>query len=264
MFRMLKLLPCILLICASCSNESVHTVDEWVNRLSLLPPSPICIDSSQIIYYDLLPVEVVDQEQLQLLSNYVCESKPNDVWFIRVLHNKEGDCWTHIYFLPDESTERIRKGKMTFYNSSPLFSSIVVPKEDAASYRFEELKQKLRPEYHDYIQVLPPYANASCPPGISRRDSLLPFPKPEGFSDQEVIEILDFLRSEMEKEKLAYGMPLELLLVEEPIMSIHRENDIIVIRTGTQSDFLAGTGRTFHLRKTEDDYEIVGETCWIS
>lgn len=246
---------CLLLFNASCKNNHLET--EEVNILSYYAaPEQPCIESSQVIYHERLDPEELNNSQLELLSRFVCSTKPNNVWFVRVLYNYEEILTSTIYFLPDRSSKRIRKGKAVRYYSYRY----TVPKKYLDIFEIDR-KEAIKPDYYEYTVVLPE-SSSSPAEQIPAADHLLPFTVSGRISDQEVTEIVDFIRSGM-KKKLLPGEKSYRIDHKLPIMSITKEGSIIIIRTGTQESGKAGSGEIIHLQKTREGYKIIKQEIWV-
>jgi len=135
-----------------------------------------------------------------------------------------------------------------------------------------EHRQRRAPHVYRYWQVSrsdQPFREELTVPD----ESLLPFAVPEGFTEEEVIEIVDFLRSGPSEEpdgSNASGYPRTLGFPQrldgaQPIHSIERRDGVIEVRTGVQQDMLAGQGEILRCRKRDDGtFEVLSLGMWIS
>ena len=137
----------VIFICSSCSKETCQP-QEMVNILRYYPtPDPPCVEASQLIYYDRLKPKPLTQDQIDTLSKVACLTRLDHVWFARVLFNYQDILTADIYFLPETSSPRIRKGVTIHYDAdSYLCLKKNLDEEVAALDTFE-------PHYEEYVQV---------------------------------------------------------------------------------------------------------------
>lgn len=251
----------LVIFCVSCSDPE-HQDQKMVNILSLRPKPPlICIESKQIVYNNRLDPEPISQDQLKSLSTLVCETKPNHVWFVRVLYNRKDTLRASIYFLPENSSGRIKKGKLTYYDSQYY----TFP-EDYITKKYINYNHDLKPEYYDYVQVLPEL-HSPVPGEIPYIAYMLPFSVSNNLTDLEIIEIVDFIRTgpilkkEDEGSINAYGEKPDPNI---PIMSIKKVDGNIEVRMGTLEGPLSGSGQFLTIKKTDDEYELISIGMWVS
>jgi hypothetical protein len=266
MNRLLIIATIIMVFCTSCTRKEFQP-EEMVNILTLYPAPEIpCIESSHLFYHNHINPEPLSKEQLKILSTFVCETKPNHVWFVRVLYNRRDTLNATIYFLPDYSSERLRKGKFTSYNS---FFGYKSPKRYLDEHGFDP-NEVPKPEYYEYVDVLPKYYSPS-PGQTPISDHLIPFSVSTNLSDQEIIEISDFIRFENIKKPKPNDSSLDLLEIEDvdpinrnlPIMLITKEGKNIKVTTGTQEGPWAGIGQILEIKKIENGYELVSIGMWV-
>lgn len=246
----------------SCSKEAYQS-QETVNLLSYYPaPSQSCIEPSRIIYHNTLDPAPLTKNQLDELSKFVCDTKPNNVWFVRVLYNRQKILRAEIFFLPDTSSSRIMKGKSAYYDSQFLLFPKAHLDEQKANYYLKSL----RPEYYEYVQVLPEFYSP-VPGDIPFNDYLLPFSVSGDFSDQEIIEIVDFMRSiptlkrDSKEGRLVYPEKINSQL---PIRFIERKNGQIEVMTGTLEGPESGSGECLMIKKSDGGYELISIGMWMS
>ncbi|MHC4881409.1 MAG: hypothetical protein ACYTFX_02240 [Planctomycetota bacterium] len=258
MNRLFVIAACVMVFFTSCTNKE-YQEQEMVNTLTLHPtPQETCIQNKQIIYHRTLNPEPLNQEQLKILSAFVCDTKPNYVWFVRVLYNRQNMLRADIYFLPDYSLGRLRKGKVAYYDS---FFGLTLPKRLLEEQGFDP-NEVPKPEYHEYVDVLPEYYSPSLGQ-IPYTDYLMPFSVSDDFTDQEIIEIVDFIRSYSAENLNPYEESLHID-TDLPIMSITKKGENIKVGTGTREGPEAGMGQEIHLQKTDDGYEIKNVILWVS
>jgi hypothetical protein len=214
------------------------------------------INPSQVIHHTRFKTEPLTNQQFAMLSRSIKNVRLDnkDVWFVRVLYNSRRHLTAKIYFMPDFASNRLRKGKYIYYRLADL--------------ALEDLKiGDLKPsEYLEYIQVSlkeePFTAQVEIPP----QNSMLPFSVSESFTDQEVVEIVDFIRSGPKmlsaKPNVTY-LPVNVKR-NLPIMTIIREGEVIKVRTGTQEHGIAGMGQVLEIRKTDQVYELTEISEWLS
>ncbi len=257
MKSLIWLVPCLILLNMSCINKHYPELEK-ANLLSYYAaPKQSCIESSQLIYHETLDPEPLDQNQLDMLSRLVCLTNPNYVWFTRVLYHRRGTLRATIYFLPDSSSQRIKKGKATYFDSTYF----TLPKEYLDEQKIDP-NNVFSPEYYEYVQVLPRYYSPS-PGQIPTTDYLLPFSLSGKFTEQEIIEIVDFVRSD-NINKTRFGESDFRIDNQLPIMWIRKENEIIKIKTGTLEGPQMGAGEEIYLQKLGDGYTVTKCFWWVS
>jgi hypothetical protein len=215
-----------------------------------ITPEENYIKPSQVIYHTRLKPEPLKNQQYTILSKFVDGTTlhKKDIWFVRVLYNRNNDLSAKIYFMPEVTSRRIRNGKYIHYGLTDW--------ELEYAYALKGLK----PEYCEYCQVSlkekPFTAQAEIPP----QNSMLPFAAPKDFSKQEIVEIVDFIRS-APKVKLETIFRLRWNL---PIMTIIREEEVIKVITGTQEGGESGIGQFIMIRKTDEGYVVNEVVEWLS
>lgn len=263
MNRILLILLCALLVAASCArkqpgdtrlNIGVTPDKEGVLKQDLTAQE-IRIMPSQVIYHPRFKPEPLTNEQSAILSRRIDSTKLDrkEVWFVRVLYNRNKDLTAKIYFMPEATSDRTRKGKY-IYHRLVDFESVGKLTEEAPT-----------PEYFEYYQVSPKQNTFGAEAAIPPQNSMLPFAAPEGFSEQEVVKIVDFVRS-APKVKLKTRPGLIYLQIRQnlPIMTIKRQGQIIEVKTGTQEGGLSGRGQFLEIQKTHEGYELIGVQEWVS
>ncbi len=166
-----------------------------------------------------------------------------------------------VYFTAETSSARIRKGV-----------AIGVP---GAFY--EELARKLE-EAGDakdvpdrapgirYWQVsLPgePFGEALEVP----KRATLPFDEPESFTESEVVEILDLIRTARAPTTSSadFAVFVPELPTKDPVVSIRRGNDgKIEVLVGDYEGFLSGRGTGFNVRQSQDGFTLIDIFMWVS
>ncbi len=250
------------------------------------PKSPV-----PIVYDDRLgPWPLVQSQVNRILRRgaAVCP-EGRDIWFILVRNNYVCPvchwrlcCYVTIYFTPDVSEPRIRKGRCTWYSDSDPHPKrsldwLLTTLDGDQRRDLEPLLRKTseRPKR----PAVPPESIRVC--GWYRQVSfrnkpfteqlhapvktLWPFWPPIGFTDEEVIEIIDFLRT---SPKVAH--PPNVIRSPDrfdgsaPILSIKRAGEGIVVRSGTQQGFLAGSGEEILLKRKGSSFVVVSIGMWVS
>jgi hypothetical protein len=245
------------------SRVSIQNDSLWLFEMRRIDSSHssngrTCIEPSQVIYHPRLNPESLTQRQLQMLTASVNQEMLTEkkVWFVRVLYNRNERLTTVIYFMPALVSKRIRKGEYVYYQYDPRLMAIA-----------QQMGKELEPECHEYYQVSPKGKPFTIQASIPSLNSMLPFRVPKSFLEQEVVEIVDFIRSApKEKSKTERGLVYFVSEVDQslPIMTIRKEGEIIKVRTGTQEDGLAGSGQFLDIKKTEEGYELVEIGEWVS
>ena len=95
--------------------------------------------------------------------------------------------------------------------------------------------------------------------------TLLPFPVPEGFTDDEVIEIVDFIRTNPEIVSGPNTIPLvRRFNGSAPIIKIERRDGQIEVTCGVLEGPLSGSGEVIRCIKEDGSYQVVSLGWWVS
>ena len=150
------------------------------------------IDESRVVYHTRFAPNELGGEELAELGDFVerMDLTAEDVWFVRVLWNGKDILTVDIYFWPESASGRIRRGKWVRYNSSSWLSR----KEFKGIRGMPEFE--LPPvDLDEYVQVSLKDAPFGDEIEIPWEAKMVPFRAPEGFSEEEIVEIVDFVRS---------------------------------------------------------------------
>jgi hypothetical protein len=212
------------------------------------------ISPSQVIYHTRLTTEPLTRRQFGMLSKSIKNVRLDnkDVWFVRILCNLHPHLNAKIYFMPDTTSKRTRKGKYTYFRLIDLA---------LLDLKVEDLKP---PECLEYIQVSLKDKTFTAQVAIPPQNSMLPFSVSENFTDQEIVEIVDFIRTRPMNTRRKTGRLYFQVKRNLPIMTIIKEGEVIKVRTGTQEHGLAGRGQVLEIRKTDQGYELTDVTEWVS
>lgn len=262
MRKTLFILLCVMIVTASCVREqsqdasvkpNIETDKECVITQNITTEKNY-IKPSQVIYHTRLDPEPLTNKQLAWLSKYIKRARldQKEIWFVRVILNRNQYLNAVIYFIPDITSSRIRKGKYIHCKHNPRLVSKLgeeTLKFEAREYCQVSLKEK---PFTPQIEIPP-------------QNSLLPFAVPKDFSEQEIVDIVDFILSApKEKAKTCINLIYAGIFQNLPIIRIKREGEIIRVKTGTQEHGIAGSGLILEIRKTGEDYELIMTTVWVS
>lgn len=263
MSRILFILSCVMVFVASCVREqsqntsvkpNIEYDNEYVITQDIITEKDY-IKPSQLIYHPILNPDPLTSQQFSILSKFVDRTNlhKKDVWFVRVLYNRNNHLSAKIYFMPEVTSKRIRNGKYIHYGLTD-WELLYALKED-----------RLKPEYCEYCQVSLKDKLFTTQAEIPPQNSMLPFAAPKDFSKQEIVEIVDFIRS-APKVKSETGTYPSYFHVRQnlPIMTITREGEIIKVITGTQESGIAGIGQFIMIRKTDEGYVVNEVVEWLS
>ena len=207
---------------------------------SELPPDPMRVSEFTRILDYAEPLAPAGQRVWFIVVNYSVNRVARirvgrtDWWRVKqALSHPVIMYWSaDVYFTPDANAGRVRKGK-------------------AVNLKSDELQPKLAlaADQYDYIMV----SSSDAPFGkelVTPAKKLLPFAQPEGFSDEEIVELIDFARSE---EDLG------------PILYIERQEDgSVEITDGVEGDdYLSGYGSTLRCVKREGRWVATGGGSWM-
>jgi hypothetical protein len=248
-------------------SERVQAVVDLFRKATPQPKSPV-----PIVYHSRLDPWPLAQYQVREILSRAEKVRPDgrDTWFIMVRMNYVRHwrlcCEATIYFTPDMSTPRLRKGRCTgFFLSAADIQMLERLIEKLEREQGRPSSRKSREELSQYYEVSireKPFTDQlDVPTG-----TLMPFHPPEGFTDDEIVEIVDFVRTSPKRppdppNRVSIPQRLD---GSEPILSIERKGEDIAVRTGIQEGPLSGIGETIVLRKKGNTFEVISIGMWVS
>lgn len=192
-------------------------------------------------------------------------------WFIHARAVWKNDFAATVYFKWDFESPRIRRG-----TCMPVVSRAEGSTAASAQEILKALGATSEPGYPTarYCQVSPAgavFAGDDAPPVLAN----LPFRDPEGFTDAEIVAIVDFVRSkpriavadvgEGVAKPAAVALTIERADSTMPILEIKRDGGIIEVKTGSLEGPLSGAGEILRIRAIEGGgYELVEIVFWVS
>ena len=200
-------------------------------------------DNVPVIYHPLLKPEKLQAEQLKGILDKASQSVPEHgkIWFVRVLCNEADRLDTFsavVYYRPEYSSDRLRKGRFFCIDEDPP--------DEAAVCR-------------EYCQVSSGERDFGFDLEVPGQDMLFPFSRGEDVSDEEVVEVVDFIGS-MAQSSNSYSE----FKGDAPVVSIDKKDGVIEIRTGTKQDLAGSAGHILRIRKTGTRYELINVVPWVS
>lgn len=230
----------------------------WHARPSAAPvaegpaPAPSIAPATAIRYAEYLNPAALRPEQLTEIEAEAEKARPagRDVWFVLVLSNRlyqgKWDYRAIVYFTPDETSPRLRKGRYLGVSSLFLRYRDRLPKHDA--------------ELSNYVQVsLPdkPFGEvAEVPWGPE-----LPFDPPEEVAEADLVPVLDAARRIIGATPYIGDCNDRFL----PIQRFDVNPGEIRVLFGWQVGPLAGGGVVVTVRKTKRGFVADRETgVWDS
>lgn len=206
-------------------------------------------DQVPIVYDERLKPHCLSQVRVDgILANAERLMPPGQsVWYIHVSCNLSTECGGFVYYTPDVTERRIRKGfrvSFQWYGRRP--GSPGDPQNC-------DVGPLLR-----YVQV-----SLAGQPFETKTEApiraLWPFGQPDGFSDDDIIALVDLARKGFDaSEVLADGSP------NQPIYKIFREEEAVVIWTGSMQRPLAGAGDSIGCIKKHGRWFIIWTSSWLS
>jgi len=213
--------------------------------------------------------------------------KGQRIWYIHSDLNrasgKKPDYRTTVYFTPHVATPRLRKGQRVAIICGALPGGFrKVPEEkikellktatDEDRQYYEQIKARIDDPLFTWWQVSlkeQPFGQRLDAPG---EDRLWPMSAPHGFADEEVIEIVDFIRTAPDSSTITTNADGTFTVsgfgrvdAGLPIMSIYREKDgSIGVTTGSVQAPLAGSGQMIRIKREGDTYRVTEVSQWVS
>jgi hypothetical protein len=250
------------------------TVDQ-LRRLAKQPACPV-----PLIYNPRLHPWPLVHYQVQRTLAWAERTHPDgrQVWFVYVITNTMFE-WKYDYavrvcFVPDRSSPRFRKGRYGWFGSGwkerePLGKKL---ESGTASQPVRQRQNQL----DEYFQVSPENKPFGADPGAPD-SALLPFDAPSGFTDEEVVKIVDFIRTNprVRTNRTSVTLPaVETMPTtwswpdrvdgSKPIMSIVRKGLRVVVTTGTQEGPLCGAGEEAEFEQHGDSFVAISIALWVS
>lgn len=252
------------LLQVGCGGPPRFSPGEYVPPTSAAP----ALHAVPVVYDPRLTPQPLTMAQMQeILADAQPACPPGQqIWFILVRHNVElpgpkdnpqDKRWHYaaiVYYTPQTQTARLRKGLCLYLASAdPELASVM----QALGAHPEGLLP--------WWQV-----SAETDPFTQQLDvptwPLMPFAAPRDLSDEEVVRIVDFVRTGPRAPAPANG---GLLVVDrfdatEPILSITNQDGLIRVQSGSIQAPLAGQGQILILKKADTGYQVVELLEWVS
>ena len=233
------------------------------------------IDLSIPVVYDprLKPLPLTDEQKKEILRQAALVTpKEQRLWYLHVAHNYlwGEELWPNVtvYFTPDVTTPRLRKGKCLRINTLVWWKMFMINRTgrkelwiNPKTFDSQELQKHVR----DYWQVSfrdRPFTAELHPP----TKPLWPFAVSAGLTDEEVVEIADFVRP-FSEPGLTPGAPQRYHPIDatQPILSISRlEDGSIEVWTGSVQGPTAGRGHYLKLHRAGKSFVVVKTWLWVS
>ncbi len=250
----------VVLFCGACLACGPRGQDGTSDSETQRRPSK---NSVPIVYQTkrFTPIPLTPQQIDEFLST-ASKAMPKgpSVWFILVRGNSKHDGELPynviVYFRPDETTARFRKGRYlhldNWWNSLGIKTAPIDWTNRLKSYF--QVSQADRP-FGKKLEI---------PHG-----SMLPFDSPEGLDDEEVIGIVDFVRSnpthtppQSKDYPDSFRSPVQVD-GSAPIVVIEKKAETIEVRTGTVEGMFSGMGQLIRIVRDGEDYRITTTGTWV-
>jgi hypothetical protein len=250
------------------AHAQSSTVPDGVHEVALAP----AIRTVPVVYsprYDRFGGPPLSNEQVNALVQQGVDACPgNAPWFIYALANRDRgghpEIVARLLFAPDSATPRLRRGRLVHVALRP--PSTRTDLDRSMTHFLSAISGTTSGFVEEYWQVSPEglsFAKTLETPGAD----LLPLVPPEGFSETEVIKLVDLVRSNP-RNPLAgpdRHMVPDQINGSLPIVSITRDGDVIEIMTGALEAPLSGGGELLRIRKSaEGVFEVLGLGVWVS
>jgi hypothetical protein len=225
-------------------------------------------------YLPRLRPMMLSPDQVDEIVGHAREREPDSqIWFIQIGRNyrdeTRSDYDVNVYFAPEETSPRIHTGRYMWLSSfiKQIELDLNYVLEQAADSDTSDADPPPRDKglLRTYVHVSETgrtFTNTLDVPSLP----ILPFEKPSGFTDEEVVEIVDFVRSGSRIVHELNDTPI-LFAVDTtfPVHAIKRDGDVVEVTTGIQEGLLAGRGEGFQCKKIDRRWVLVGEFWeWVS
>ena len=250
------------------------TSDSETQRRPIKNSVPIVYQSERFTPIPLTPQQI---DEFVSIASKAMPTGPS-VWFILVRRNSKHDGELSynvtVYFTPDETTARLRQGRyLHLSNWANKLAKVIEkafgerskdPSVAAPKIHETDWTKRLRSYYQVSISNQPFGKELDAP-----EDSLLPFDVPVGFTGDEVIDIVDFVRSDpLYTPSPSKAHANEIIVPmqfdgSDPIVAIEKEDCIITVRTGTVEGPLSGIGDLLRCVRDGEEFVIIGTGMWV-
>ena len=199
------------------------------------------------MYSDYESPRQLTSDQFDLIFRTASHSKVKDrrIWFVLVVCNSRPLLASpylraKVYYAPDESSPRIRKGRFVGIDKGSEESTyegiyLQVSRSDHA------LTEKL--EIPDLREM--PFG----PPRVKNG--------PVQMTDEELVRLVDFVRARLDANA---GVEFR---ANEPILSISGDRDLFEVRSGWIAANTSGRGRTIHVKRADGGFQQIGNISWF-
>jgi len=248
-------------------------------RTSSAAPTTTAQPKAPPVVYDrrLDPQPLTDKQLKEIVEEATAVApEGRKIWYVHVHYNQERDsndgfyCNATVFYTPSEVTPRLRRGQSyRTSNSAKLTTKLLILR------KLNEVNADSQPA--DKYELLGNYVQVSLqkvPFGKSLDTPtyrLWPFTAPEGFTDAELIELVDFARTSLAKPRTQEDKRRHITYLnnefngQEPIYSIKKLGDGRVrIQSGTLQGPLAGAGSFMECIKKDGQWIVLVVGVWCS
>lgn len=222
---------------------------------------PVGAEAVPVLYAAYLNPEPLLPDQVEYVLAEAKAVRPagRGAWFVLVLSHRNDRYVARVYFTPDEQTQRLRKGRYLYVQDPKADET----RKELLKYFGAKGDASDQVQYRNYVQVSSPkelFGTKVETPTLP----LLPFDKPIGISDSDIIAVVDLVRSGPHPAPVKYNGNGVILRQEfDATLPIHRiiqlSPDLIEVQTGWQVNLLAGYGQTLTCKRTAHGYELLDQ-----
>jgi hypothetical protein len=187
-------------------------------------------------------------------------------WFVYVTANweRQGRLLARavVYFTPAWQTPRLRKGQYVLIDEK--WADLVAGVSERLS--------SARPERDASREETPEYWQVSLRDQVfgaeleTPHGSRLPFHKPDGFTEEEIVELVDFLRTSPRQRQEANSITSPKQFHGfRPIWSFSGDDGVIEVQNGAVQGMSAGHGELLRCKRNDDGtFQVLGIGEWYS
>ena len=188
-------------------------------------------------YWDLPALTKRQQMQLETVAEAL-KPEETDIWFSVITDSGElRDSGLHfsalVYYTPNTVFGRIWKGKVAYLISIKIDGPIRLKK-----------KSIFKNYYQIWSREKLPASRTEVPP-----INLVPFTADETFDDRELIEIVDFARSQFKRK-------------DGPIVHVQRDGDFVKVTASASRRLGAGHGMILNMKKKGGKWVVENTLKW--
>ncbi len=237
---------------ASPIGEPQQTANEEASPDVAATPRAIPEKVPVVVHSRFNPAPLSPAQRREIVER-ATRAAPNGerVWFVLLKRNHvldgEQRYAVDVLFTPHVQSPRLRSGRYVELGGEREFFARLIREAMPDGHVSNDAAEVSTREYCQVSLKETPFDHELRVP----QGTLLPFDRPQDFSDQELVEVVDFARSS------------EGGLDREPIIEIRRQNDQIWVLCGVCEGMLSGMGEMISCERVDGVVSVVSRGTWV-